>query len=38
MMNIKKHYVYKDKCTLNVLYLTQKYLVTEEDKAYKIDY
>lgn len=38
MMNIKKHYVYKDKFTLYVLYLTQKHLATEEDKAYKIDY
>lgn len=36
-INIKKHYVYKDKFTLNVLYLTQKHLATEEDKAYKID-
>lgn len=38
MMNIKKHYIYNDKFTLNVLDLNQIELATEEDKAYKIDY
>lgn len=38
MINIKKHYIYNDKFTLNVLDLTQIHLATEEDKAYKIDY
>lgn len=38
IMNIKKHYIYNDKFTLNVLDLTQIHLATEEDKAYKIDY
>ena len=38
MMNIKKHYIYNDKFTLNVLDLTQIHLATEEDKRYKIDY
>lgn len=38
MMNIKKHYIYNDNFTLNVLDLNQIHLVTDEDKAYKIDY
>ncbi len=38
MMNIKKHYIYNDNFTLNVLDLNQIHLATEEDKAYKIDY
>ena len=38
MMNIKKHYIYNDNFTLNVLDLNQTELATEEDKAYKIDY
>ena len=36
--NIRKHYIYNDKFTLNVLDLNQIELATEEDKAYKIDY
>ncbi|MBD5469884.1 MAG: Rpn family recombination-promoting nuclease/putative transposase [Lachnospiraceae bacterium] len=38
MMNVKKHYIYNDNFTLNVLDLNQIELATEEDKAYKIDY
>ena len=38
MMNIKKHYIYNDNFTLNVLDLNQIELATSEDKAYKIDY
>ena len=38
MMNVKKHYIYNDKFTLNVLDLTQIDMATEEDKAYGIDY
>jgi len=38
MMNVKKHYIYNDKFTLNVLDLNQIALATDEDKAYKIDY
>ncbi len=38
MMNIKKHYIYNDNFTLNVLDLTQIHLATDEDKEYKIDY
>ncbi len=38
MMNIKKHYIYNDIFTLNVLDLNQIHLATEKDKAYKIDY
>ena len=37
-MNVKKHYIYNDKLTLNVLDLTQIDIATEEDKAYEIDY
>lgn len=38
MMNIKKHYIYNDNFTLNVLDLNQIHLATEEDKAFGIDY
>lgn len=38
MMNTKKHYIYNDNFTLNVLDLNQIELATKEDKAYKIDY
>ena len=38
MVNIKKHYIYNDNFTLNVLDLNQINLATAEDKAYKIDY
>ncbi len=38
MMNVKKHYIYNDNFTLNVLDLKQIELATNEDKAYKIDY
>lgn len=38
MMNVKKHYIYNDNFTLNVLDLNQIGLATDEDKAYKIDY
>ncbi len=38
MMNVKNHYIYNDKFTLNVLDLTQIHLATEEDQAYGIDY
>ena len=38
MMNVKKHSIYNDNFTLNVLDLNQIELATEEDKAYKIDY
>ena len=38
MMNIKKHYIYNDNFTLNVLDLNQIHLATKEDKAYKIDH
>lgn len=38
MMNIKKHYIYNDNFTLNVLDLTQIHLAADEDKTYKIDY
>ncbi len=38
MMNIKKHYIYNDNFTLNVLDLNHIELATDEDKAYKTDY
>ena len=38
IMNIKKHYIYNDNFTLNVLDLTQIHLANEEDKAYNLDY
>ena len=38
MMNVKKHYVYNDKFTLNVLDLNQIGLATDEDKKWKLDY
>ncbi len=38
MMNIKKHYIYNDKFTLNVLDLNQIELATEEDRQWKLDY
>lgn len=38
MMNVRKHYVYNDKFTLNVLDLRQIDMATDEDKAYKLDY
>ena len=38
LMNVKKHYIYNDNFTLNVLDLNQIHLATEEDKAYKIDH
>ena len=38
MMNIKKHYIYNDKFTLNVLDLNQIGLATDEDKKWKLDY
>lgn len=38
MMNVKKHYIYNDKFTLNVLDLNRIELATDEDKAYQIDY
>ena len=38
MMNVKKHYIYNDNFTLNVLDLSQIELATDEDKAYKMDY
>lgn len=37
-MNVKKHYIYNDNFTLNVLDLSQIELATDEDKAYKMDY
>ncbi len=37
LMNVKKHYIYNDKFTLNVLCLTQIELATEEDKAFGLD-
>ena len=36
MMTIKKHYIYNDNFTLNVLDLNQIELATKEEKAYKI--
>ncbi len=38
MMNVKKHYIYNDKFTLNVLELNQIELATDEDKKWKLDY
>ncbi len=38
MMNVKKHYIYNDNFTLNVLDLNQIELATDEDKAYQLDY
>lgn len=38
MTNLKKHYIYNDKFTLNVLDLNRIELATDEDKAYQIDY
>lgn len=38
MMNIKKHYIYNDKFTLNVLDLNQIELATDEDQSWKLDY
>lgn len=38
LMNVRKHYIYNDKFTLNVLDLNQINLATGEDKAYKIDF
>lgn len=35
--NVKKHYIYNDKLTLNVLDLTQIELATDEDKKWKLD-
>ena len=37
MINIKKHYVYNDKFTLNVLDLNQINLATDEDRLWKLD-
>lgn len=37
-MNIKKHYIYNDNFTLNVLDLNHIELATNEDKTYKINY
>lgn len=37
MMNVKKHYIYNDNFTLNVLDLHQIHLATDEDKACQID-
>ena len=36
-MNVKKHYIYNDKFTLNVLDLNQIKLATDEDKKWKLD-
>ena len=38
IMNVKKHYIYNDNFTLNVLDLTQTELATDEDKAVQLDY
>lgn len=38
MMNVKKHYIFNDNFTLNVLDLNQIHLATEEDKACHLDY
>jgi len=38
MMNVKKHYIYNDSFTLNVLDLNQIELATDEDKAFGLDY
>ncbi len=38
IMNVKKHYVYNDKFTLNVLDLNQIGRATSEDKQWKLDY
>ena len=38
MMNVKKHYIYNDKFTLNVLDLNQIELATDEDRRWKLDY
>lgn len=38
MMNIKKHYIYNDNFTLNVLDLNQTALATDEDKKWKLNY
>ncbi len=37
-MNVKKHYIYNDNFTLNVLDLNQIELATDEDKAFALDY
>lgn len=37
MLNIKNHYVFNDKFTLNVLSLKETELATEEDKRWEID-
>lgn len=37
LLNIKNHYLYSDKFTLNMVNLTQIDLATEEDKAWEID-
>lgn len=38
MMNVRKHYIYNDKFTLNVLDLKQIELATDEDKLWKLDF
>lgn len=38
MMNVKKHYIYNDRFTRNVLDLNQIKLATEEDRRWKLDY
>lgn len=38
MMNVRKHYIYNDKFTLNVLNLKQIQLATDEDKLWRLDY
>lgn len=38
MMNVKKHYIYNDNFTLNVLDLNQIELATKEDKTFALDY
>jgi len=38
MMNVRKHYIYNDKFTLNVLDLNQIKLATDEDKFWKLDF
>ena len=37
LLNVKKHYIYNDKFTMNVLDLTQIALATDEDKQWQID-
>ena len=38
MMNVKRHYIFNDKFTLNVLDLNQLELATKEDQQWKLDY